>query len=50
MPVVEASVPLLDNGINSARRNPTCTLVEEGAKMEASERVTSKGIVEFPSY
>ena len=41
MPAVEGSVPLLEAGRNSARRNPVCILVADGAKMDLSDRVIS---------
>lgn len=44
-PSVEASVPLLVSATTSQRRKPVWTLVAEGAKIEASERVISKGMV-----
>lgn len=36
---VEGSVPLLDAGRSSARRNPVWMFVVEGTKMDAPERV-----------
>ena len=40
IPVVEVSVPLFVAIWSSARRNPICTLVAEGAKIDSSEIVT----------
>jgi hypothetical protein len=36
MPVVDGSVPVLERGRSSARRNPVCTLFADGAKIETS--------------
>lgn len=44
-PRVEGSVPLFEAGWSSARRNPVWMFVAVGAKMDASERVTSTGMV-----
>lgn len=40
-PSVEGSEPLFEAGLSSARRKPVWMSVAEGAKIEASERVTS---------
>ena len=48
-PNVDGSVPLFDAGLSSARRNPVCMFVAEGAKIEASESVTSRGMLVVPS-
>jgi hypothetical protein len=45
MPVVEGSLPLLEAGRSSARRNPVWISVAEAAKMERSEMVTSTAFV-----
>ena len=49
MPKVEGSVPLFEDGFSSARRNPVWTFVAEGAKIEASESVTSMATFAVPS-
>lgn len=46
-PTVELSNPLLEAGRSSARRKPGWEYVGEGAKMEASLMVTSRGLVFF---
>lgn len=38
-------MPELEEGLSSARRKPVWMFVEEGAKMELSERVISTGMV-----
>ncbi len=48
-PKVDGSDPLFEAGFSSARRNPVWMFVGEGAKIEASERVTSMAIFSVPS-
>jgi hypothetical protein len=44
-PRVEGSVPLFVSGRTSQRRKPVWMFVADGAKIDWSERVISKGIV-----